>query len=82
VAVPSADRESTTITSSTRGIDRTKALRIAVTIAPTVASSFRAGMTTLTAVSPLARSSWYGDQPGALIVRYVDHASTAGDIPV
>jgi hypothetical protein len=39
-------------------------------------------MTTLTAVSPLARSSWYGDQPGALIVRYVDHASTAGDIPV
>jgi hypothetical protein len=47
-----------------------------------VTSSFRAGMTTLTVVASLARSSRPGGQHWALLVRYVDHASTTGDIPV
>src|SRR5690349_11309633 len=81
-AVPSTERESTTITSSTSGTGPAKALRIAVTMFPTVTSSSRAGMTTLTVVLPLARSSRRGGQSCVLLVRYVDQASTGGDIPV
>src|SRR6476646_1152012 len=81
-AVQSADRESTTMISSTRGTAWIRALRIAVAIVPTVASSSRAGMTTLTVVWPLACSSRSGGQSCALLVRKVDHASTTGDMPV
>ncbi len=49
------------------------------TIAPTVASSLRAGSTTLTRLSPLARSSRRAGQSAAEVVRYVAHASTTGD---
>jgi hypothetical protein len=55
---------------------------MAVTIGPTVVSSFRAGMTTLTVVRPLACSSRSSGQSCALLVRYASHASATGDIPV
>ncbi|MDI5938263.1 hypothetical protein QLR68_08775 [Micromonospora sp. DH15] len=48
------------------------------TIAPTVASSLRAGRTTLTRLSPLARSSRRDVHSAAELVRYVAHASTTG----
>jgi hypothetical protein len=81
-AVPSTDRESTTMISSTSGTAWIRALRIAAAIVPTVASSSRAGMTTLTVAWPLACSSRSGGQSRALLVRQVDHVSTTGDMPV
>ena len=59
-----------------------RAVRIAVTIAPTVASSLRAGMMTLTVSWPFASISRSGGQSCALLVRLVAHASTTGDMSV
>ena len=81
-AVRSVDRESTTISSSTRATRSIRCSRMVDTIAPTVASSLRAGSTTLTRLSPLARSSRRAGQSAAEVVRYVAHASTTGETSV
>ncbi|MCQ0012099.1 hypothetical protein [Actinomadura madurae] len=53
-------------------------MRTAATIAPTVASSSRAGSTTLILVSPLAASSRRGGQSSAVLVRRSNHDATSG----
>ena len=53
-----------------------------VTIAPIVASSSRAGMTTLTRVPPFARTSRRAVHRAALLVRYVVQASTTGEVGI
>ncbi len=77
-AVRSVERESTTTISSTSGIRSTRSVRMAATIAPTVASSSRAGSTTLIPVSPLASSRRRGGQSPAVLVRRANHDATSG----
>ncbi len=77
-AVRSLDPESTTTTSSTSGTRSTSSRRITATMSPTVASSSRAGSTTLTdcPVACLAdRRCWTGrsgGRPGARVQPALD----------
>jgi hypothetical protein len=55
----------------------TSSLRSAVTIAPTVVASFRAGKTTLTRVRPFSAARRYRSHSADIVDRRASHASTS-----